>query len=232
MGAVELSRKLAKLSFSAPVTHVYDPLQYAAEPHADYLRRFAEGEKRIVYLGMNPGPFGMAQTGVPFGEVSLVRDFLGVRGKVGKPKRENAARPITGFDCQRSEVSGARLWGAIAQRHGKPEKFFEQAFVANYCPLAFMEDSGRNRTPDKLPTAERDALYALCDAYLRLLVDTLQPTFVIGVGKFAEARAKIALAGKALTIGSIPHPSPASPLANRGWAEEANKALSKLGLSL
>ena len=32
--------------------------------------------KRVVFLGMNPGPFGMAQVGVPFGEVAAVRDWL------------------------------------------------------------------------------------------------------------------------------------------------------------
>ena len=231
-GAQQLSRALGKLSFSAPVTHVYDPLQYAGPAHADYLRKYADGPKRVVYLGMNPGPFGMAQTGVPFGEVSLVRDFLGVRGRVGKPALEHPERPITGFDCTRSEVSGARLWGAIAQRYGKPEKFFASSFVANYCPLAFMEQSGKNRTPDKLPPKEREALYALCDEYLCMLVDALEPEFVIGIGKFAEARAKAALGDRKLTVGSIPHPSPASPLANRGWAEQADKALAKLGLAL
>jgi single-strand selective monofunctional uracil DNA glycosylase len=231
-GARELSRGLAKLSFGAPVTHVYDPLQYAAEAHADYLKRYADGPKQVVYLGMNPGPFGMAQTGVPFGEVRLVRDFLGVRGRIGKPAPEHPERPILGFECPRSEVSGARLWGAIAQRHGKPEAFFARAFVANYCPLAFMEGSGKNRTPDKLPPRERAALYALCDEHLRLLVTTLQPKVVVGIGKFAEARAKIALEGVPVQIGSIPHPSPASPLANKGWAEQADKALAKLGLQL
>lgn len=231
-GAERLSRALEKLSFAAPVTHVYNPLVYAAEPHAEYLRRYAQGKKRVVYLGMNPGPFGMAQTGVPFGEVSLVRGWLAISGPVGKPATENAARPIDGFACTRSEVSGARLWGAVKARYPAPADFFEHAFVANYCPLAFMEESGRNRTPDKLPAAERDALYALCDGYLQLLVATLSPQYVIGVGKFAEARALVALAGQPLAIGSIPHPSPANPVANRGWAEQVDNALSRQGLEL
>lgn len=233
LAANRLCDALAPLRFAAPVTHVYNPLVYAAEPHARYVRRYATGKKRVVYLGMNPGPFGMAQTGVPFGEVSLVRDFLGIRGEVNKPAHEHPARPIDGFACTRSEVSGARLWGAIAARGGgDPQRFFAHAFVANYCPLVFMEPSGRNRTPDKLAPKERAALYAACDAHLRALVDVLEPEFVIGVGKFAQGRAQAALEGRALTIGAIPHPSPANPAANRGWAEQVDRALSSFGLTL
>jgi single-strand selective monofunctional uracil DNA glycosylase len=227
-----LCSELSSLVFSAPVTHVYNPLLYARVPHLEYLKRYAATRKRVIYLGMNPGPFGMAQTGVPFGEVALVRDFLGIRGQVQKPEPEHAKRPIEGFACTRSEVSGARLWGAIKARHSEPEAFFAHAFVANYCPLVFMEESGRNRTPDKLPSKERELLFAACDRYLCTLVDALAPSFVIGVGKFAQDRALAALAGRPLQVGVIPHPSPANPAANRGWANLADAALGKLGLSL
>ncbi len=228
----KLCKQLAPLSFGAPVTHVYNPLVYAAAPYADYLRRYAATPKQVVYLGMNPGPFGMAQTGVPFGEVSLVRDFLGVRGAVGKPEHEHPKRPIEGFACTRSEVSGARLWGTLAARYPQATGFFEHAFVANYCPLVFMESSGKNRTPDKLAPSERDALYAACDAHLRALVAALEPRYVIGIGKFAQGRALAALGGLDLSIGTILHPSPASPAANRGWAKLVDAALAELGLTL
>lgn len=223
-------RALAPLRFAAPITHVYNPLEYARAPYRDYLRRYARGKKRVVYLGMNPGPFGMAQTGVPFGEVAHVRDWLGVRGDVEKPAREHPARPVDGFACTRSEVSGARLWGAFAQRHGTAATFFRTAFVANYCPLVFMEASGKNRTPDKLPASERKPLFAACDRHLVALVETLEPDWVIGVGAFAQARAHDALAGRAVRVGTILHPSPASPAANRGWAAQAEKQLRALGL--
>src|SRR3954452_15779457 len=113
-----LGRAVDELSFAAPVTHVYNPLRYAAPVHEEYLRRYGAGPKPVLLLGMNPGPFGMAQTGVPFGDVSMVRDFLGISGPVGKPKPEHPKRPILGFDCQRSEVSGTRLWG-FARAHFK-----------------------------------------------------------------------------------------------------------------
>jgi single-strand selective monofunctional uracil DNA glycosylase len=214
------------------VTHVYNPLRYAADAHREYLRRYGYSRKRAVLLGMNPGPFGMAQTGVPFGEVTLVRDWLGIETKVGKPDTEHPKRPIEGFACRRSEVSGARLWGAFAERYGTAERFFRERFVANYCPLVFMEESGKNRTPDRLPPAEREVLYAACDAHLRALCDALEPEWVIGVGNFAEQRAAAALAGTGIKVSCILHPSPASPLANRGWAEQADAQLRACGLHL
>jgi single-strand selective monofunctional uracil DNA glycosylase len=226
----ELCSELEPLVFSAPVTHVYNPLVYARAPHDQYLKRFAASPKRVLYLGMNPGPYGMAQTGVPFGEVSLVRDWLGIEASVQKPEAEHPKRPIVGFACTRSEVSGARLWGSLKERYEKPQRFFEHAFIANYCPLVFMEDTGRNRTPDKLPRPERERLFAACDRYLRRMVSTLKPEFVIGVGKFAEDRAREALAGLCVQVSTIPHPSPANPAANRGWLPLVDAALRPLGL--
>jgi single-strand selective monofunctional uracil DNA glycosylase len=230
--AETLSSKLEQLSFGAPVTHVYNPLRYAAKPHRAYLRKYATTKKKIVFLGMNPGPWGMAQTGVPFGEVALVRDFLGIEAKVERPEREHPARPIEGYACTRSEVSGARLWGAFKQRHGTAERLFTDRFVANYCPLVFMEESGKNRTPDKLPKNEQAALLAACDAHLKEVVSILEPEWLIGVGGFAQASAARALQGADVRIATILHPSPASPIANRGWAEQAARQLEALGLSL
>jgi single-strand selective monofunctional uracil DNA glycosylase len=230
--AQELARELDALSFGPPVTHVYNPLLYAAAAHREYLRRYAASPKRIVYLGMNPGPWGMAQTGIPFGEVAVVREWLGITAEIGKPMREHPKRLVEGFACARSEVSGARLWGAFAERHGEPERFFHERFVANYCPLVFMEESGRNRTPDRLPAAERAALFAACDAHLRALGEALSPEWVIGVGGFAAGRAEAALAGSGIRVGAILHPSPASPAANRGWAEQASAQLARYGLTL
>lgn len=227
----ELSRQVDQLKFAAPVSYVYNPLAYAREPHEQYLTNWGKGPKTALLLGMNPGPFGMAQTGVPFGDIGMVRDFLRVEGKVGRPKLEHPKRPIEGFACPRGEVSGKRLWGFAQDRFGSPEKFFEHFFVVNYCPLAFMEESGANRTPDKLPKAEQQALFAACDAALAAIAKELKPKFVIGVGAFATARAKLALAGGDYRLATISHPSPASPKANRGWAELVEKELSEHGLS-
>lgn len=227
--ARRLSRDVAPLRFAAPVTHVYDPLDYARRAHEAYLNAYAASPKRVVFLGMNPGPFGMAQTGVPFGDVGRVRDFLRLEAPIARPAVEHPKRPVHGFACPRGEVSGARLWGAIAQHFGSAERFFARHFVANYCPLLFLEASGRNRTPDKLPAIEREPLYLACDRHLRRLVDVLEPTWVIGVGAFAESRARDAL-GDSVRIGRILHPSPASPRAQRDWAGQVRRDLSALGV--
>jgi single-strand selective monofunctional uracil DNA glycosylase len=230
----DLSRRLAPLKFAAPVTHVYDPLDYAWAPHALYLSRYGAGPKEVLLFGMNPGPWGMAQTGVPFGEIAAVLDWLGLEAPVKKPKHEHPARPIEGFACARSEVSGARLWGWAQETFTTPERFFERFFVVNYCPLSFMEASGKNRTPDKLPPAERAPLLAECDKAVVQVVELLEPRVVVGVGAFAEDRLRAALEGskRKVEIGRVLHPSPASPLANQGWGKQATKELRALGLDL
>lgn len=228
--ARELSAAVDALPFGAPVTHVYNPLDYAWAVHRRYLETYGAGRKRVVFVGMNPGPFGMAQIGVPFGEIGSARDWLGLEGPVGQPRVTNPKRPVEGFACARSEVSGQRLWGLFRARFGTPEAFFAGHFVANYCPLVFFE-GGRNLTPDKLPMAEQRPLLAACDAHLRRAIETLEPEWVIGIGNWAEKRATEALAGlPGLKFGRILHPSPASPAANRGWAEAATRQLHELGI--
>lgn len=229
---LKLSADLRHLQFSKPVTHVYNPLEYAWPSHEAYLRRYGQSPKEVVFLGMNPGPWGMAQTGVPFGEVAVVRDWLRIVEPVGHPERENPAKPVTGLACKRSEVSGRRLWGLFRERFGEPEQFFRRFFVANYCPLLFLEESGRNRTPTQLPAAERRRMLGICDESLRSTIIALQAKTVIGIGHFAEERAREALAGLDVKIGRILHPSPASPAANRGWAEKAEEQLLELGIRL
>ena len=223
-----LAEALSCLRFTAPVTHVYNPLLYALQPHETYLARFAGNRKRVVFLGMNPGPFGMVQTGIPFGEIDAVKAWLKVDAPVQKPGNEHPRRLVTGFECSRSEVSGRRLWGLFAKRFGEAENFFQDHFVLNYCPLAFMEESGKNRTPDKLKPEERERIYALCDDYLRTAVEALEPDWIIGVGDFAANRAREAVPH--VRVGRILHPSPANPAANRDWAGAATLQLCDLGV--
>lgn len=227
----ELSAAVDRLEFGPPVTRVYNPLDYARDPAEQYLDLAGAGQKQVLFLGMNPGPWGMAQTGVPFGTVHMVRDWMGLQGRVGAPVREHPNRPVLGFDVEREEVSGTRFWGWARDRFGTPERFFERHFVANYCPLVFMETTGRNRTPDKLPAGERAPLFRLCDLALVRLVSVLRPGLIIGIGKFAEDRARAALADRGVRFARILHPSPASPAANRGWAQQAESQLRELGVA-
>ena len=229
--ARELSAAVDGLRFAPPVTQVYNPLDYAWSAHEAYLTKFGASRKRVLFLGMNPGPFGMAQTGVPFGEIDAVRNWLGIELPVGRPRREHPLRPVMGFLCPRSEVSGRRLWGFFAKRFGAAEKFFAEHFVVNYCPLAFFEESGRNRTPDKLPAAETAPLTEACDRHLVRLLEIFEPEWVIGVGKFALDCAKRVAGEEApIKLGTILHPSPASPAANRDWEGTALKQLRALGV--
>ena len=231
VAARQLSDEVSRLKFKRPVVYVYNPLDYAWSAHEEYLVRFGDGKKRAVFLGMNPGPFGMSQTGVPFGEISAVRDWMSIRTAVGKPTKEHPKRPIHGFDCVRSEVSGRRLWGLFAERFGAADKFFTEHFVANYCPLAFLSASGSNLTPDKLPVAEREKLFAICDAHLCRVLAILQPDWLIGVGDFTARRGRLVVEQmKKIGVGQILHPSPASPAANRGWAEAVTRQLREIGL--
>ena len=228
--ARRLARETDKLRFAPPVIHVYDPLTYAWRAHEQYLKRFGDGRKRVLFLGMNPGPFGMVQTGVPFGEIAAVRDWLKIQARIDRPPNEHPRRLVLGFDCHRSEISGARLWGLFAKRFGTAKTFFEEHFVANYCPLAFLEETGRNRTPDKLARKERETLFATCDDHLRAVADALKPRWVIGIGDFAARRAGEALEDSSVQIGQILHPSPACPASNNDWGAVATRQLEELSV--
>ncbi len=227
-----LARAVDSLRFGPPVAHVYNPLVYARAAHHAYLSLAGDQPGRVVLLGMNPGPWGMSQTGVPFGEVAHVRDWLGIQAEVAPPADEHPKRPIHGFGCGRSEVSGRRVWGWARRRFGSSSAFFERFVVWNYCPLAFLLESGANLTPDRLPAREKALLFEACDRGLRQAVETLEPRLVVGVGVFAEGRARRALAELDIPVGRVLHPSPASPAANRGWAEQAERDLHALGVDL
>lgn len=227
-----LTERLGVLRFGRPVTHVYNPLIYARSMYADYVRRFGDRRGRVLLLGMNPGPWGMAQTGVPFGEVETVRSWLKIAGSVGRPRREHPKRPVSGLECRRREVSGARLWGWARAQFGTPGRFFSRFFVANYCPLVFLQASGANLTPDRLSARVRSRLFAECDASLRKTVDHLRPSCIVGIGNFAQKRSQIALSDMGIAVERILHPSPASPAANRDWAGQVIRTLRGFGIAV
>ena len=229
--ASNLSNQVSALKFSDPVKYVYNPLDYAWNAHRQYLSLYGSSRKKVIFMGMNPGPFGMAQTGVPFGEVSLVRDWLKVFSLVGKPPKEHPKRLIEGFDCPRSEVSGKRLWGLFSDKFSDASVFFENHYVANYCPLVFLEHTGRNRTPDKLPISERSRLTKYCDQHLLHVIEILQPEWLVGVGGYAFTRLREVIGNNTpYMIGKILHPSPASPAANKDWAGTVTRQLEELGI--
>lgn len=238
VAALKMRERLDGLRFGPPVAAVYNPLGYAWRAFEEYVRRFDGKPGRVLFLGMNPGPWGMAQTGIPFGEVSTVNDWLKISAPIGKPGAEHEKYPVNGYDCSRSEVSGRRLWGLFREKYGSAEAFFAAHFVINYCPLLFIaskllksgKESAGNLTPDKLSLSERERIYEICDENLREVVAALEPSFIVGVGGFADTRARESLAGFNLKFGKILHPSPASPRSNANWSGEAEQQLRALGV--
>jgi single-strand selective monofunctional uracil DNA glycosylase len=228
--AEDLREALRGMTFSAPVSHCYQPLDYAWKSHCLYLERYGCGTKKVLFLGMNPGPYGMAQTGVPFGEIAAVRDWMKISAAVDSPQHPHPKRPITGFRCDRSEVSGRRLWGLFANIFPAASDFFQDHFVANYCPLVWMSASGANITPDKISATEIAPVEQACIEHLRKVIDILKPEWLIGVGAYAEQRLIVASTGSGLKTGKILHPSPASPAANRDWPGTATRQLTALGV--
>lgn len=229
---LQFRAQIESLRFSTDFV-VYNPLLYAWDLHEQYIRRYVNRPVETMFLGMNPGPFGMAQNGVPFGEIEAVRGFLQIDGVVGKPPFEHPARPVLGMECKRSEVSGRRLWALLSERFGSAEFCFSTLTIINYCPLVFMDrgPTGKNITPDKLPKTERIALETICDSYLVDIAHLLQPKNFIGVGKYAEKKLeKLFPAQMGRVVSSILHPSPGNPQANRGWSEKVTEKLVSLGV--
>ena len=216
-----------KLTFSGSF-YVYNPLVYAWEAHKTYLQRYVDKPVKTMFLGMNPGPFGMAQTGVPFGEIDAVRRWMGITASVGKPPHEHPKRPITGFSTKRSEVSGRRLWSLMEQKFSSAQVFFSEHAVMNYCPLVFVDSgsTGKNIVPEKLVKEERIALEHICDEYLKDVIDLLYPINLVGVGVYAEAKLRKAVSDDTTKhVTAICHPSPGNPKANAGWAALVERQL-------
>ncbi|CAG5129987.1 unnamed protein product [Candidula unifasciata] len=229
----ELCEKLSRVSLPGKIQYVYNPLEYAFDSHLNFVRRFCTGEKYVLFVGMNPGPFGMSQNGVPFGECSIVKEWLQIEGEVLKPVLEHPKRRIVGLECSRSEVTGARFWQLIRTLCHTPEHFFRTSYVHNLCPFAFLTDTGKNVTPPQLASSILDQINVLCNATLIEVVRLLKSKYVICVGKYALAQAQKALSGdefSGITLECLMHPSPINPAANKGWADIAIKQLTEIGI--
>ena len=177
---------------------------------------------------MNPGPYGMAQTGVPFGATAMARNVLHIEEReVKTPLGAHPKRPVEGLSMQRQEVSGTRFWSMLADHYGSTESIFSNIYVVNHCPLLLLGETGRNVTPVDLPQSVIEPVLKACDRHLKSVVDVMGIEAVVGVGNYAKKRAKSVLDG--VHIDSMWHPSPASPLANRnGGADWRANAISKI----
>ena len=59
-----LCQKLLPIKYGYPVTVIYSPLTYAFQTHRDFVVKYCTSERTLMFLGMNPGPYGMSQNGV------------------------------------------------------------------------------------------------------------------------------------------------------------------------
>ncbi|XP_072929993.1 single-strand selective monofunctional uracil DNA glycosylase [Epargyreus clarus] len=229
----ELNLSLEQFELPAAVKCVYNPTIYARNTFEMYVRKYCKTKKRIMYFGMNPGPFGMSQTGVPFGEISSVRDWLGIEGPVGKPPIEVKTRPVNGFNCTRTEVSGKRFWGLFKDICKTPENFFETSFVYNYLNQQWMKSNGCNVTPSDLRVAEVEALYNICDPVFVKVLQLYEVEKIVAIGNFCATRARKALdkypINKSIEIIYLPHPSPRT-VNNNEWDKKAIEHLKKFDL--
>ncbi|XP_022186401.2 single-strand selective monofunctional uracil DNA glycosylase isoform X2 [Nilaparvata lugens] len=221
------------LLLRSTVEYIYNPLEYAYDVHKNFVHKYCSSSKKILFLGMNPGPWGMMQTGVPFGDVISVKKWLKITGVIRKPLKEHRLRPVSGFDCKRIEVSGKRFW-AFAQQlsHGNPALFFSNCFVHNYFPLVLMTESGKNVTPADLKPAEKKELESVCDESLCSVIDLLQIEVIIAIGRYTEKRVNAALkkTPKNVHVVYIMHPSPRNPKSNQEWMPNVINCLSENGL--
>merc|ERR1711936_687488 len=82
-----LAEELFHLKYeNSKVKYILNPLDYALDPHINFLKKCLSGPRRVMFVGLNPGPWGMCQTGIPFGDVDQCKHFLNVTGHVLKPE--------------------------------------------------------------------------------------------------------------------------------------------------
>lgn len=231
-----LRDRASKICFEHKVGWYYNPLDYAWPVHRAYKESLCNPSGRALLVGMNPGPWGMGQTGVPFGDPQIVGDWMGL-GKdfvIKKPASERDSRPVNGFDSERREGSGQRLYGFLKECFGNLKNFFEANFVISYCPLLMFTPEAKNLTPPNLLKKEKKKIYSICDPYLKDMINIYSPEVLVGIGKFATERLREVSPSDGDDIFRIPHPSPANPEATRNggsyWRSRVKKVLTEANL--
>lgn len=213
---------------------VYNPLDYAWEPHKEYIKKYGGLGAQTIIMGMNPG-HGMGNTGIPFGCPKKVRNYLKIKDcKVRKPEKMHPKRKIQGLNCKKPEISGKRIWKLIEEIYGPPDNAFKNIFIINHFPLWMFNDSGQNITPEKLNRKKVKKIFDICDQYVIDVAKILKIKTIVGVGKYAERMAENVTEKKEMKHikkKMIPHPSPANPLANKEkgaiWRKIAANTLKK-----
>jgi len=172
---------------------VKNPYAYAFEPYSNFVRKYLNGKKDVLFLGMNPSPSDMGRNGIPFGDIDFVVEWLGVTGRVSLPN----LNPMCSFSMndlsesrsENAECDGKALWSLIQELTITPESFFANCFVHNFCPLLFTKD-GKNVTPEDLEDPDdKSNLEQICGRYLQKTLKLLDPRIIIAVGTYAKTQA-------------------------------------------
>lgn len=223
----DLNNELNELQFPKNITHIYNPIVYALNLHCQYIKKFLNGKKKVMLIGMNPGPNGMVQNGVPFGNTNTVKNLMKIQGQVDQPPSLNPKRPVTGLSCTTEEPSGVRIWNLLQKLAGSLEVFGEQCFLHNFCPLAFFDEQGKNITPSELKGKIKSTLRDICLKYLEKEIQLIQPEIIIAIGSYVgDSLRKLSKQSiyvrTNIKILQLAHPSPRS-LNNNNWPEKATE---------
>ncbi|XP_037927861.1 single-strand selective monofunctional uracil DNA glycosylase-like [Teleopsis dalmanni] len=220
----ELNEKLRH--YRAPIediTHIYNPVEYAADLHCEYLRKYLDRPKRVVFLAVHPEQNGMAQTGVPFGNVSTVRDMMKLCGEVKQPNRLHPKHPVLGLNCHINEPSGVRFWGLMDKIAGSLDTFSEQCFVHTFCPLLFFNEYGRTIEPCVLPFEIKYPMRDLLVEALCKEMKLVQPEIIVVTGNYVyNGLQRSELYAKTLLVMTNPHPWVPN---NHNWVRRSERWL-------
>jgi single-strand selective monofunctional uracil DNA glycosylase len=220
---------------------VLDPGRYGERWHHRFRRCYPVGPRPLLVFGLNPGPYGMAQTGVPFTDLKrlefhlprLWRELLAAREPVALPGL--APPSLRPFLTRTFESSSVRVYKFLERAFGSAEQAFRRVAFVNPCPLLFIDRAtGENRTPADLPRAAPRLMREF---------DALRRTTVLEAVSELEARGAVLL-GKDVARAAAPalraalpadsvleweHPARAVPetwarglhesLAARGWID-------------
>jgi single-strand selective monofunctional uracil DNA glycosylase len=218
---------------------IWNPGLYAASWHALFRKEYPASAGCILVFGLNPGPYGMAQTGIPFTDLKRLREHLPRLAK-GLERRGCslagvglAPRSLRPYLSRTFESSAVRVYRFLSRGWGSAEDGWRSVVVANPCSLLFMDAAGENRTPADLVGAVSRRTGSLvaarrlrerCNALRRLAareaVRVLSPRGVVLLGKDAQ---------RAMQTGIAPLLGPDSIL---GWEHPARAVPDRWAMGL
>jgi single-strand selective monofunctional uracil DNA glycosylase len=220
---------------------VLNPGRYGERWHARFRRAYPMSPRPLLVFGLNPGPYGMAQTGVPFTDLKRLESALPGLWKdlvaSGEPvTRPGLAPPSLARHLTRTfESSSVRVYRFLERAYGRPELALREVVFVNPCPLLFIDpETGANRTPADLPRALRarkaaelvHAFEELRRATVLEAVAELEPRGAILLGRDVAAAVGEALRAAlgARSVVEWEHPARAVPETwSRGLADELRK---------